>query len=683
MSANQDSTKRMKWIVWLLLVLVLLLAGLLRFWRLDKVPPGWRDDELINSLVISQHVLDGDLAVYYADASGHEALYHVLNAVMLGIFGPGVPGIRWLSAVLGAASVFWTFLVGRRLYDPLTGLVASAALAVSFWSLMYSRVGIRHILLPVLALITFFFFFRALGIGDKTMRSRQAHRLDSLLAGFFMGLSFYSYFSSRGLPLILLAFLVYLLIFKRTLVARNWKELLLMFVLAFLMALPLLVTLANQPESEARVSELAVPLVEARDGNFKPLQEHVLTTLRMFHSSGDDEWLYNIPNRPLFGPVGGLFFWGGVLIAVVYALLPAYVWLFQRGEADSQNQSDLTGQEASLSSAFLLIWWLAGISPAFISVPPASLGHTILAQPAVYLILVLPVWWLGRIRPDDRAWLATAAGLLLVAVIAARDLPDYFYEWPQRGMTRFLYRADIHDVSRYLNEEDALHDFAISGLLAGPWDKLALSIDLDGDRAQTANARWYNPGRALMLVPAVSFAGFPEIESAYAAAQERVPGTDNVGGYQLMQIRPDLTPQMIRAAEPICFENGLCWIASSYDPESGYLDLAWSVEEEMDLPRIPLISNPPPPGVYSGPRLAVFAQLQDAAGSFLVGDDGFWVDPQTLQIGDRFIQQHRLAGVEDLDGVTAVFGLYDPLNGERILTTDGDDHVRLELGETS
>ena len=29
-------------------------------------------------------------------------------------------------------------------------------MAVSFWSLMYSRVGIRHILLPVLALITFF-----------------------------------------------------------------------------------------------------------------------------------------------------------------------------------------------------------------------------------------------------------------------------------------------------------------------------------------------------------------------------------------------------------------------------------------------------------------------------------------------------------------------------------------------
>jgi hypothetical protein len=316
-------------------------------------------------------------------------------------------------------------------------------------------------------------------------------------------------------------------------------------------------------------------------------------------------------------------------------------------------------------------------------VPAASLGHTILAQPAVYLIAALPVWWLNQSRFRDRDWLVTVSAVLLLASIAVRDIPDYFNEWPQRGMTRFLYRADIHDVAQVLNEEEELQDFAISGLLAGPWDKLALSIDLDDDRAQTTNARWYNPGRALMLVPAVSFAGFPEIESPYAEAQERVPGADTVGGYQMMQISPDLLPEMIRPMEPICFENGLCWIASSYDPGSGRLDLAWSVQEELELPSIPLISNPPPPGIYSGPRLAVFAQLQDAAGNFLVGDDGFWVDPQTLRAGDRFIQQHQLPGVEDMDGVTAVFGLYDPLSGDRILTSDGRDHIRLQPGGTS
>ncbi|MGD8856485.1 MAG: hypothetical protein PVG33_09175, partial [Chloroflexota bacterium] len=62
------------------LALLTLLAFFLRVWQLDKAPPGWRDDELINSLVISQKVIDGDWAVYYPDASGHEALYHILNA---------------------------------------------------------------------------------------------------------------------------------------------------------------------------------------------------------------------------------------------------------------------------------------------------------------------------------------------------------------------------------------------------------------------------------------------------------------------------------------------------------------------------------------------------------------------------------------------------------------------------
>ena len=87
------------------IIFLTLLALFLRLWRLEEVPPGWRDDELINSLVISQKVLDGDWAIYYPDASGHEALYHFLSAVTLGIFGPGTAGIRWLPAILGTMTI--------------------------------------------------------------------------------------------------------------------------------------------------------------------------------------------------------------------------------------------------------------------------------------------------------------------------------------------------------------------------------------------------------------------------------------------------------------------------------------------------------------------------------------------------------------------------------------------------
>ena len=38
---------------------------------LADVPPGWRDDELIETLVISRNILGGDLRFYYPDASGH------------------------------------------------------------------------------------------------------------------------------------------------------------------------------------------------------------------------------------------------------------------------------------------------------------------------------------------------------------------------------------------------------------------------------------------------------------------------------------------------------------------------------------------------------------------------------------------------------------------------------------
>jgi mannosyltransferase len=152
-----------------IILLITLIAFAARVWQLDSVPPGWRDDELINSLVISQKVLDGDWALYYPDASGHESLYHVLNAGMLTLFGPGVPGIRLLSVFLGTMTIPLVYLVGNRLFGLRVGLLAAAGLAISFWALMYSRVGLRHVSLPILMLGAFYFFLRALGISNSTI----------------------------------------------------------------------------------------------------------------------------------------------------------------------------------------------------------------------------------------------------------------------------------------------------------------------------------------------------------------------------------------------------------------------------------------------------------------------------------------------------------------------------------
>lgn len=667
---------------WLILAITLFSFGL-RMWQLEGVPPGWRDDELINSLVISQKVIDGNWAVYYADASGHEALYHALNAFFLAVFGPSALGIRLLSVFLGTLAIPFTYLLGRRLYSPQVGLIAAAALSVSFWSLMYSRTGIRHVLTPLLALGVFYFFSKqAIGISKQlTVNSKQSGRrllftvYSSLPTTIFLGLGYYTYFASRGVPLILIAFAVYLLLFFRPFFWQRWRGIALALGISFILAIPLVTTLQQQPDSEARVAELAVPIVEAQKGNFEPLQNHVIVTLSMFHNDGDDEWLYNIPHRAVFTGIGSIFFWAGVLLAFWQALAP--IW------SKTAVGETAVSPRYSQAAALLLLWWLAGISPGFISVPPASLGHTIMAQPAVFLLAALPIWAVGRWLsiakehsqlPSLQLAVATLLAILLIATVAGRDWPDYFQEWPQRGMVRFLYRAEIHDLADYLNENPALVDFGVSGFLAGPWDKLALSADLNDPAS--IQPRWYNPQRALLLNPPLSFSGSPTRDVAYADSYE--PLVDIPGSYELTQVAHPMAE-----AEGVCFMNGLCWQTAVYDSTTQRLELLWKVGSPLQLPDIPLISNPPPPGVYAGSRLRVFGQLHDANQAFLTGDDGLWVDPTTLQVGDIFLQQHWFALPEDAVAETAVIGLYDPKTGERILTEDGADLIRLPLTEIS
>ena len=672
---------------------ITLLAFAVRVWRLDAVPPGWNDDELSNALVIAQKVLDGDLAVYYVDATGHEALYHVLAAGFLSTFGYNAIGIRLLSALLGTLTVPLTYQIGRRLAGREVGLLAAAALAVTFWSLVYSRIGHRHISFPVLMLASFYFFWKGLQArkvpaaseeGGPRWRDRLPINDSFLVAGLFMGVSFYTYFASRGLPLIFLAFAGYLWLFHRPLFRQRWRGILLTFAVAFLLAIPLVVTLIQETGADARVAEVAVPLVEARSANLAPLREHVVRTLSMFHADGDDEFLYNIPHRPVFGPVGAFFFWSGVLIALWHAARPAWHVIRSRVTRRPPGSVSTPGEQPSLAASFLLLWWLAGITPAFLSVPPASLGHTLAAQPASFLLAALPISLM--VRPQGRLrQLAPVLAAVLFVLVAARDLPDYFQEWPQRGNVRFLYHATADDVAGYLSRQpQPLADFGIAGLLAGPWDRLALQIELENAGVKAARPRWFDPRRAILLQssgrPAVLFTGYPRVEIAYEELYRPLPG-ETAGEYVLARVETEVPA----SAAPVCFRNGLCLLDGKYDADAGRLHLTWQVAGPLELPPTPLYSKPPPPGVYDGPRLLTFAQLL-AGDQFLMGDDGLWVNPETLRTGDVFRQQHYLSPTGSTpdappNGTPTDFavGLYDPLTGERILTEDGRDHVRIDF----
>ncbi len=646
----------------LLVVLILLLAWGLRWVALRTVPPGWRDDDLIELYTFSQAILEHGPRLYFTGASGHEPLYHTLRAGIIAVAGLNLASARWMAATCGTLSVLLTWAVARRLFTRATGVLAAGLSAVSFWSLMYSRVAIRHIGLLPWALLALYWTWRIL-------QDPRPPRGASWGVALGTGGALLTYYAGRLLP-VLIPLLVLAVGTREGPIWRATKQrgarlkaLAWGFGGGLLLAAPMFWTIAHLPGSDARVSELAVPLTAMRQGDLRPLWHTIWGTLGMFSVHGDPEWLYNISGRPVFGWGGAVLFYLGVLTRLAHLDQP--------------------------NARLVLLWLGVGIAPAFISLPPASYGHTIVALPVVYILAALPMKAAARRRPRTMLPLA----LLTLALVAGRDLPDMFRAWPQDSMVRFLYRADYRALADMLNQSPAEfcaeRPLAVGSFLFGPWDKVAVQTDL---RQSGCALRWVNPERA--LVDGGGPTPFylqdenhrqPQI-AAWLAASPVISAPHGMQGYEVTV--PDPPASALRhdargralAAQP--FAGSLRLKAVSWErPADGatwWCATWWEVIAPLPLPPEELIPNPPPPGVYSGPRLKVYTHLLAADGTMITGDDGLWVDPYSLHPGDRFVQWHRFTVPPDSAApATLALGLYDPKSGARWPLPDGGDELRV------
>ncbi|MEJ5308802.1 MAG: glycosyltransferase family 39 protein [Anaerolineae bacterium] len=639
---TNDSSRRLRpWERWAIIMLLLLAWGL-RWIALLEVPPGWRDDDLIELYTFSWEILKSGPQLYFAGASGHEPLYHTLRALLLALAGLNQASARWLPAVCGTVAVLLTWAIGRRLFTREVGVLAGASVAVSFWGLMYSRVAIRHIGVLPWALLAIYCAWRVLQ--EENPPRAAAFGITIGTAG-----ALYTYYAGRVVPALLIVALPFVGGRK-----GRWKPYLTALAGGVLLAVPMFWAASHIPGADARVGELAVPLTALAQGDIRPLAQTTWTTLGMAHATGDPEWLYNISERPVFSLVGALLLYIGILTRLAHL--------------------------KQANARLLLLWLGAGIAPAFISLPPSSYGHTILALPAVYLLLAMPM------KAAARRWRWTTIPLCLLtfALVAGRDLPDYFSTWPQHPAVRFLYRADYRALAEHFDAHPEIEAAAVWSLLFGTWDKVAVETDM---QRQDVALRYANPERALVgrteqmrfyLREGERYA--PQFQALFDAA----PPIEAPAGMQGMLLTLPEPPEDAVTADangtPLVaqpFADALALQAVAWDGAA--LTTWWHVVGHLPLPPETLIPNPPPPGVYNGPRLSVFTHLYAADGSFIAGDDGLWVDPYTLRTGDRVVQVHRFTIPADAAGgpYTLAIGLYDPLTGERWLRPDGTDKAML------
>ncbi len=279
------------------MVFCLLVAAALRLPNLPNVPPGVHYDEAANGILSADIGLGGERPIFISSYTGKEVLFFYLAGTMMRLIGASVFSLRLTAAFVGILTVAATYWLGREmLADRRLAILAAVLLAVSFWHVLFSRLGFRAVSQPLLQALTVAALFRGL--------RRQDNRW-LVIGGLFLGLTAYTYLAARLFPILLLIALIPL-IFNRDTRHLRWRQLALFVGVASIALLPLLGYFFAHPTAFwVRIGQVAPD--SASTG--LTLWDSFLKSWSMFFLRGDTFWRFNLPGRPLFNWV-----WGALLI---------------------------------------------------------------------------------------------------------------------------------------------------------------------------------------------------------------------------------------------------------------------------------------------------------------------------------------------------------------------------------
>ena len=431
------------------LVLVLLVTAVLRLPHLPTLPPGLHFDEAANALLTGDIAFRGERPIFISSYTGKEVLFFYLAAGVMAGVGESVFALRLTAAFIGLLTVAATYWAGYELLrDRRVALLAATILAVSFWHILFSRLGFRAISQPLLQALAIAMLLRGL-------RRNEWRWLAG--AGLMIGLAAYTYLAVRIFPVLLLLACVPLLWNGR----YRWQQLSVVGVTALLTAAPLLLYFLNQPDAFwVRIGQVA-PGAETLT-----IGEAYWRSVQMFFVQGDPYWRFNWPLRPLFN-----WFLGG---ALVLGWLSVAHRLVARPEKSAPQLRDwqATSLLLLLLAPFLMILPTALATSEIVPSNLRAIGLIpfIFYLPALGLLLVLDELYKIILTTTTQKWphfsisslrlsgkelplpVLLALLLLLSGGLASNRL--YFEQWANQPEVFFETDGDLTAVAAYLNERD-------------------------------------------------------------------------------------------------------------------------------------------------------------------------------------------------------------------------------------
>lgn len=416
-----------------LLLAILLLAAILRFWQLAQMPPGFYHDEAYNGLdalslvqgktfpqfyegweLYAQDAHAGNppeptrFPLFFEGNYGREPVHIYLMALSIKLFGATPFAVRAVPAAAGVLAVLTTFLAAKVVLRPekiedqrvkikdrvmqslifnLAPLFAAFTLAILFPAIHFSRFGLRSMLFVPVETLAVVCFWQGITASRK---GRVPSWLWLGLAGFLLGFGLYVYAAARLFPLLFVAFVLIWWWRDKTAVLTQWRGLLLMGLVAGITAVPILLFFARYPYFFIfRIGYVANKGMGAVAG--KPWLTWLLNVgrvLRGFFWQGETHLRHNLPGRPYLDSIQALFF----LLGLGYSAL-----LILR------KRSRITHH--ALRLIFLLLWLGVMLLPSIMSGDAPHFGRLTGAAPVVAIFVGMGAAWLGyRLAVIGKQW---------------------------------------------------------------------------------------------------------------------------------------------------------------------------------------------------------------------------------------------------------------------------------------
>jgi len=341
--------------------LILALAAFMRLYQINSIPSGLYLDEGDLGLTGLRLIERGVYTPFTQAATGHPTLFLYVLGLASKLWGTSALTLRMVTIVVGLATIPTFYLLARQLFGLEASLMATTLLAVSRWHVIFSRITFEGILVPLFAVLTFYFLIKGL---------RSGWPLGFALAGLALGIGLNTYISFRVIPFVIIIFVLHRLVLQRG--RADYRGLLIFFVATLLVVGPLGVYFLKNPKDFMfRTQQASVTLDIEREGSYDPLLNNVKKSLLMFNYQGDPRPRHNLPKAPMLDSWTAIFF----VLGLGYSV---YRWRESK-------------------TVLLIAWLFFGFLPGILSLADSN-PHSLRAIaniPAVYLLAC--AFW-------DRTW---------------------------------------------------------------------------------------------------------------------------------------------------------------------------------------------------------------------------------------------------------------------------------------